>query len=138
AEANDSKQAYDWFAKAAQQKHAGALARRGDFFYAGGPVERNYKMALECYIGPARDGNAEAMLGLGRCYREGGYDVARNMEKALKWFKRAAEDGNNAEAQFLLAGCFANGEGVAKNPKFANELYEKAAAQGHEGAITSL
>ena len=48
----------------------------------------------------ARDGNADAMYGLGCCYNQG-YGTACDRKKAIKLFKSAAKKGN-AEALYEL------------------------------------
>ena len=102
--AQDYGEAAQWLARAAEQKHAGAMT------------------ALD-QIADERK-NADAQYNLGSMYRNG-EGVAQDYGEAAQWFTRAAEEGH-AHAQRNLAWMYQEGKGVPKDPVKAQMWYERS------------
>ena len=77
-------------------------------------------------------GDAEALLNLGRLY-EYGTGVVQDFKTAAAWYAKAAAQGH-ANAQHNLGVLYNNGSGVAQDFKAAAEWFAKAAAQGVSNA----
>ncbi|RIA96744.1 kinase-like domain-containing protein, partial [Glomus cerebriforme] len=80
----------------------------------------------------AGNGNNEAQLYLGNCYRNG-IGVEKDEIKAFNCYEVAAKNGNN-EAEFILGNCYYDGIGVQKDEVKAFNWYEKAAVNGNNEA----
>ena len=64
----------------------------------------------------ADHGNAEAMLWLGRAYRDALDGTVRDLAKAFEYFEKAAgSEGKNNEAQYELGRAYFHGEGTDRN-----------------------
>ena len=87
---------------------------------------------FEATLAEAKDGNAEAMFGLGRIYVTG-EGVIEDDKEAVKWYRKAADLGN-AEAMFNLGVMYANGEGVIEDTVEAYAWFNVAAANGSKEA----
>lgn len=85
-----------------------------------------YEQALHWYILSAKQGNAKAANGIGRCFYNG-YGTAKWPRNAYNWFRHSA-DGNSADGMNNLGKCLVEGTGViARNKKRALKYYKKAA-----------
>ena len=72
--------------------------------------------AVEMLASLVNDGNTQAMLWLGRAYRDGLAGVEKDLTKAFNYFKMAAgKDGNDIEAQYELGKAYFMGEGTDRN-----------------------
>ena len=96
------------------------LLRRGKACYDA----KSYAEAVSWFRWAADNGNAAAMLWLGRCYFLGNV-VTESDEEAVSWFRCAADKGN-AGAMYQLGYCYEYGWGVPKDQKQANYWKNKA------------
>jgi hypothetical protein len=112
------------------------LNDKGDIYYNGEGVEKDYDKAFKWYEKAAQQGDAVAQCSLGVMYGNG-QGVAQDYAKAKEWCERAAEQGH-AAAQYNLGVVYDNGQGVAQNYAKAREWYEKAAQQGYTDAQKQL
>ena len=85
---------------------------------------RMNRKAVKWFTKAAKQGDVEAMWGLGECY-EGALGVRHNDRKAFLWYKRAAERGHE-EAMSTLGLYYQRGIGVKKNLDIAADWYDKA------------
>lgn len=88
-----------------------------------------YEESFKWYEQAAFRDNADALYGLGLCYRKG-LGTEKDLAKSFQCFLRAAESGS-VESQFALAEAYYFGWGVCMNQPKALELYYKAAQKGH-------
>ena len=87
-------------------------------------------MAVKLYGMAVKQGDPNAMCGLGALYAEG-QGVDQSYEKANELYKMAADRGH-ATAQFNVGNAYARGDpGVEQSYETAREWWTKAAAQGH-------
>lgn len=92
--------------------------------------------AIKCYGIGARQGDAVAMMQLGRCY-ENGVGVTQDILRAVVCYCQAARQGN-MEAVVRLGWCYQAGIGVAENRERAIKCYSYAAERGCSIAMVSL
>jgi TPR repeat protein/actin-like ATPase involved in cell morphogenesis len=91
-----------------------------------------YEKAVNLFRILADQGNSEASLYLGRCYKEG-YGVTADDKEAFDWFKISAEAGIS-EAQYELGICYLMGNGVITDYPAAFQYFKKAADQNYGSA----
>ena len=120
----------------AQRAQAEADYKRGDDFYFGRGVPKDYAKAREWYEKAAAQNHAAAQADLGFLY-ENGHGVPKDYAKAREWYEKAAAQ-NHAPAQFNLGVLYRRGLGVTRDDAKAREWYEKAAAQNHAAAQANL
>lgn len=105
----DLVKAGEWFEKAADAGHAGAMMRMGQFcLFAYGNVPEDNDRAFQ-YLQNAVENDDElpyAHLLLGKCYYNG-WGTSENLRKAKEHFKAAAE-GDSAEAMYWLGIVYRN------------------------------
>lgn len=85
-------EAAKWAAKAAQQGHAEAQIKLGEFYSRGYGVPKDPAEAAKWFRTAAEQGHRYAQLLLAKRL-EDGLGVARNYEQALKWYEKAAAHG---------------------------------------------
>ena len=112
------------------------MYKKGNDYYEGNGVAKDYKQAVFWYRKSADRGNASGQAKLGLCYRDG-QGVDQDFEEAVAWFRKSAEQGD-AWGQYLLGTCYDNGDGVAKDLKQAVFWYRKSKDQGNEKAQMML
>jgi TPR repeat protein len=95
-----------------------------------------YEKAVNLFRILADQGNSEASLYLGRCYKEG-FGVIADDKEAFDWFKISAEAGI-AEAQYELGVCYLQGNGVTTDDQAAIQYIKKAANQNNVAAQYEL
>src|SRR4029079_12661476 len=100
----NSKNAFEWYQKAALQWHAKAQEVMGDCylsygtpFYSYRVVVANDKQANDWYQKSAESGNASAQYKLARRYYDS-YGLEKNIPQARYWFEKAARFNNEARA----------------------------------------
>ncbi len=86
------KQAFDWYAKAANQRYTRAQFKVGYLYYKGLGVKKNPSKAFEYFKKPADKGNVRAQYYLGKLYANG-QGVSKDQKKALIWYSRASTGG---------------------------------------------
>lgn len=124
--------AAQWYKKAAESKHDGALLNLGNLLDDGVGVEKDYEAAVKNFEEAANLGNPEAQNNLGRMYREG-HGVKPDEKKVVEWLTRAAKQGY-APAQNSLGLLYFKGEGVQKDIEQAFYWLEIATRSGLDGA----
>lgn len=102
-----------------------------DNFRAG-----NYKLARTIWIPLAKQGDADAAMGLAIIY-ENGLQTPRDTRESTRWYRVAAEYGI-PEAQHDLGIKYFTGEGVQKDLKKTYELWSAAAEKGLGRAQSKL
>jgi hypothetical protein len=112
------------------------LNDKGDMYFYGSGVEKDYGKAFDWYEKAAKLGDAKAQCQIGLMYRYG-LGITQDYSKAKKWFEKAAHKGD-ANAQYNLGVLYHNGQGVAKDYAKAREWYQKAAEQGNAVAQKNL
>jgi len=119
-----------------------ALARAGStaaqlrwaaMLLEGTGVAKDEEAAWRWFMVAARDGDAQAMNMVGRCY-ENGFGVTADFARAAVWYERAARAGD-AWAQYNLGHLLLDGNGVARDHEAAFAWYCRAAAQDHPRAM---
>lgn len=88
----DMTAAYNWYQKAAQQRHLKAQYKLGYFHYKGLGVDQNLVKAFEHLQVPADKGNVRAQYYLGKLYASG-HGVEKDPQKAMLWYSRASTGG---------------------------------------------
>ena len=116
----------EWFHKAANQGHAVAQYRLGNWYasVAAGAVMLARYRKTGCF-------DAE-VVETGRWYpkaEEQGYADTEAVKKAVMWYRKAAEQGY-ADAQCCLGRCYEEGFGVEKDEAEAVKWYRRAAEGG--------
>ncbi|WP_018138400.1 MULTISPECIES: tetratricopeptide repeat protein [unclassified Thioalkalivibrio] len=129
----DYDAALHWFARAADDDHAGAHYYLGFMFAAGRGTAADEDKALEHYTRSAELGYANAQYWLGSHY-------ARNEQsngEALEWLGKAAEQGQ-VSAKYYYGFLHETGRGTNRNPGEAARWYTKAAERGDRNAQIGL
>lgn len=108
----------------------------GHMLMSGVGTARDRDASFRWFRIAARQGNADALNMVGRCY-ELGRGVAADLAEAAQWYERAARSGH-AWAQFNLATLFAQGRGVPATESRAVSLLVQAARQGNPKAMNML
>ncbi|MFV2056496.1 MAG: tetratricopeptide repeat protein [Thiohalomonadales bacterium] len=88
----DASGAYDWYKKAAEQRHIKAQFKLGYMQYFGLGVQKNINKAFKQLQHPANKGNVRAQYYLGKLYAKG-HGVAQDPKKAIIWYSRASIGG---------------------------------------------
>ena len=135
-DAQDYKEAYRWFRKAAVQDYAPAQTYLGLLYEQGLGVTQNAGRAISWYRRAAQKNNAEARFNLARLYLQKG-GGGKRLRYVFELFLELAEEGL-AEAQNQVGLLWQAGQGVACNVERARAWFEKAAEQGHAEALYNL
>jgi len=109
--------ALEWYYRAAEQGHAGALSALGSRLYESG----DYTRAETLLRNAADQGDASAAYRLRRMYEE-----TPNAKWTVAWYIKAAEKGN-AQAQFELGRMYHTGDRVPEDHARAAVWYRAAA-----------
>ncbi|MBA2435534.1 MAG: sel1 repeat family protein [Chthoniobacterales bacterium] len=94
------EKAAQWFKRAADEGHVGAMVRLGMILQHPETPE-SHGQAIEWYRRAAGEGDPSGMVHLGFAYREG-RGVAEDSAEAVRWFLRAVDAGNSHA--LVLAG----------------------------------
>lgn len=165
SERGDDKKAFEFMLKATQTGHVRASNELGVMYYEGIGVEKNLRLALNCFEGAALFDDLDAILNLARYYthiekntalaarfyneaaalgdedalNELGdlYFVDKDYENAVKVFQTSAEKGSTY-AMRALSFMYAESVGVEENLALAFDLIERAAAAGDLKAMADL
>lgn len=93
--------AFEWYIKAAERGHVGALYNVGYMYYQGRGVTQDHKQAFKWYSLAAAQGHGLAQFYLGSLYEQGD-GVDRDIDKAFELYFKSAQYGIT-EAQNKLA-----------------------------------
>ena len=131
------KEAYEWFAKAADKKSWAAMLKLASMCRDGEGCKRDLVAAEEwakkavAELAPkAENGLDEAQRGLADCYANG-WGVEKSCELAARWYGEAYE-GRDWLATGRLARLYASGDGVPQNIGKAVELLVRAERESAE------
>jgi TPR repeat protein len=128
--------AAEWFLKAAQQDHAGAMLQLGELYYDGNQLN-NPSEAAKWLQKAAAKGVTQAAARLGELYRYDHDGVPQNLPESLRWFQIAAEKGV-VNAQYQLGLLLLEGEGVTHDRPSAQRWLESANRNGDARAAVKL
>lgn len=81
------------------------------------------------------DSKAQALLG--KCYRDGSYEMPIDPEKSYFWFEKSSQQ-NNKLGLFGLGLCYEEGFGIEQNYEKALECFKLSAQQGFDYANTYI
>ena len=123
---------YEIEQKPTHQESPDEQYEKGNCYYYGRGVQRDYAEAVKWYRMAAEQGHSGAQNNLGVCYRSG-IGVQQDYEQAVIWYRKAAEQGR-ASAQLNLGNCYHNGYGVQQDYAEAVKWIRKAAEQGDTAA----
>lgn len=123
--------AMEWYQKAADQGHPGAVNNvgwmHGNGRAAGG--DDNGAKASEMYLKAAQRGNDVSQNNIAmRMFS--GQGIEQDKEKAFMWHKRSAEN-DNGRGQYFLALRYDTGEGTKPDLKQGVYWYKRAAENDH-------
>ncbi|MBO4400607.1 MAG: sel1 repeat family protein [Selenomonadaceae bacterium] len=165
SERGDDKKAFEFMLKATQTGHVRASNELGVMYYEGIGVEKDIRMALNCFEGAALYDDIDAILNLARYYtyvekntalaakfyneavalgdddalNELGdlYFANKDYESAVKVFQTAVDKGSTY-AMRALSFMYAESVGVEENLTLAFDLIERAAVAGDLKAMADL
>jgi len=132
----DHGQAFEYFMKAAQQEHLGALNRLVQMYYEGLGVAQDLDEAFYYAQKAALAGYPSAQFKLAHLY-QAGLGVEQNEKEAFRWYQEAAQSGY-ADAQVVMFKYYSSGLLVEKDMVQALEWLELAEVQKHPGAAYYL
>jgi TPR repeat protein len=89
---------------------------------------KNYKTALEIFLGRAKNGAASSQFQLGKMYQNG-QGVVKDDSQAIYWYTQAAEQGH-IDAAFNLGWLYGNGDSTVQDKAQSFKWYLKAALKG--------
>lgn len=113
-----------------------ALFMLGIATFYGMGTEADSSQGIDLIRQAAENGNARAMISLGRMYAIG-EGMARDTVEAVRWYERAASAGA-VQAMMQLAGSYLSGVVAPKDAKRAAELYQLAVDHGNLDALCYL
>ncbi len=122
----DDAQALEWYIKAAEKKHAGAMLQMGSYYY----YSNEYEKGLHWLQQAAEQDVADANIFLGKMYK-GGKGVKKDFDQALNYYLKANEL-DSIFSEYLIS--YINETGImyyqGKDYEKAFEWFQKAADRG--------
>jgi len=128
--------AVDLLQQAADQGHAGAMNRLGQYYFSGLGVARDGAQALKWLAAAAASGKPQFLYDYAAAL-ENGVDGTADPAKAAEFYARAAEQGHD-DATVSLGVLYQNGLGVERDLTRALQLYQGPASRGHARAMNNL
>ncbi len=128
--------AMEWYQKAAEQGHPGAINNVG-WMHGNGRAggDENGEMASQMYLKAAQRGNDVSQNNIAmRLF--GGQGVEQDKEKAFYWHRRSAEN-DNGRGQYFLALRYDTGEGTEPDLDKAVYWFRRAAENDHRAEYES-
>lgn len=132
----DFAKAVEWYTKAADAGHIGAMKNLAALYYEGKGVEQNYQKALSLYKRAADAGDVGAMTSVAGMYLDG-KGVPQDYQESLRLYRKAAEQ-NYPYAQTGLGLMYRFGWGVKEDPVEAYAWWTLAAKNGDGFASENL
>ncbi|MDE7379926.1 MAG: sel1 repeat family protein [Clostridia bacterium] len=121
-EADNGKEALEWYLKAAEGGDAEAMTEAADIYWYKDDYEAHKRFLLKA----AEQNYATAEMSLGNFY----YTLDEpDFKQAMYWYKRAADHGFTT-AYCDVGNMYLNGEGVPKDEYQAVEWFKKAVEKG--------
>lgn len=130
------KNAFEWFAKAAQRENVDALLNLAFCYATGIGTEVNDAKAYEAYRKAASLGSAEAQDLTGFCL-EYGIGTPPLMKEALVYYEQAAQNGY-LPARFAMAFRYLHGWEVERDEQRAIVIFKESARAGSNIAMLAL
>ena len=127
---------YDWHIVQIKSKMGMAQNNLAVCYSKGLGVQKDPKIAIECYRKSADNNNAKAQYALGLYYFKGN-EVNQDYKKSVEFFLKSAQKGH-AYAQYYLGECYFNGYGVLQDYQKAVEWYSKSVEQDNASAQFAL
>ena len=128
--------ALSYFRLAADDGHADAINKLGEYAYYGIGRSQDYQEAFELFEQASDLGSVDAYYNLGLCY-ETGSNVVKNERLALSYYQMAADDGH-ADAINKLGEFAYYGIGREQDYREAFERFEEASDLGSVEAYYNL
>ncbi|KAF0384483.1 HCP-like protein [Gigaspora margarita] len=101
-------------------------------YHHGVGVEKNEKLAFECYQKAADNyDHLLAIFSLGHCYQHG-IGVTVNHEMAFEFYKKTFDKGL-PEGTYMVGYCYSHGIGVVNNTQESHRFFQMAASHGVTG-----
>ncbi len=138
--AENSRQARQWWEKAAAAGNADAMYNLGHMFDIGlAGVPGSYVEARRWYNKAAAAGVRDALYYLGTVYFDADLSERRMKggKEARVWYEKAAVAGDS-RGMYELAQMYYEGTGGSQDYQQAKQWFEKAAAAGHREAMYRL
>jgi len=132
----DFNKAADWYSKAANAGHLGAMNNLAALYFDGKGVERNYTKAGELYKQLADVGDMGATASLAGMYVDG-KGVSQDYNEAMRLFLIAADHGY-APAQSSIGLMYKFGWGVPKDGIKAYAWWTLASENGDKFATDNM
>lgn len=132
----DFAKAVEWYTKAADAGHIGAMKNLAALYYDGKGVEQNYQKALSLYRRAADAGDVGAMTSVAGMYADG-KGVPQDYQESLRLYRKAAEQ-NYPYAQTGLGLMYRFGWGVKEDLVEAYAWWTLAAKNGDAFASENL
>lgn len=143
----EPEEAFEWYTKAVDQGHVGAMRNLGKMYETGVGVNFNLKEAIRLYADAAVKGDGVSKRRLEKLAANS--DTSENVVRAAKdafgndeWDKGVTlafcTSRSDADLQMWLAYCYDTGKGVAKDAKLAYGWYYKAANSGNVWSMNQL
>lgn len=129
------KTAYEWYKKAALQKHPPAMNNLGMMYLNGEYVAQHRDVAFKLFEMAAAE-HAQAEDNLGQCY-DNGWGVAKDAEQAIAHYIKAGDAGYIL-GYHHVAELYEQGRGVPRDIDKAVEWYIKAAEKKFQRSIDKL
>ena len=123
----------------AQCKDSAIACSRGDSYYEGKGVQRDYQKALEWYLKAEELGYTGCLNRIGWMYESGKGCVA-DYRKAREYYERSVKTSasNSEYAAWNLGSLYYDGKGVSRDYRKALEWYLKAEELGHTGCLNRI
>lgn len=133
---SQSKEAFQWINKSAQQGYPEAENTMGVYYLQGKVVDKDYAQAVQWFAKAAAQGNTNGETNLGLSYLYGSGNMA-NKSEGIRLLKKAVEK-NQPLAQLHLGQSYMKGNGVRTNLREAKRLCGLANKNGQAGAQQCL
>ena len=88
-----SRNAYQWYARAALQGEPESLNQMGLAYELGDGVGENWDLAAQYFVASAQQGWVKGQFSLGRAYQFG-IGLAQDRARAIEWFRKAGVNGD--------------------------------------------
>lgn len=125
----DPKKQFEWYQKAANQGHSGAMNNLALLYENGDGVAQSLDTAFKLYKSAAEDGNVIAQANVARFF-ENGIGVEKDLKLAFQWFT-AASDGGDTYSTYKCAFFLFEGAVCPADKKKSFELFKQTSENGH-------